>query len=251
MRTFCKAGLDFVYPRACPLCGREGPEIASSPGAGPKLCDWCQWGLLLEIEDWCDRCGAPVGPHLDTSDGCVHCRGERFKFETVLRLGVYEGLLRSATLRSKEPGGQPLAAALADLLWENQREGLQQTEADWVVSVPQHWTRRIRRGHNASETLAEVLARRLKVDFAPHILSKARMTPAQTSLTAAQRRVNLRGVFRARGTSVLSGATVLLVDDVLTTGTTANEASKVLRRAGARRVVVAVLARGLGQSSGI
>jgi len=248
MRTFWRAGLDFVYPRLCPLCGREGADIRESPGAGPQLCDPCCKDLLPEIDDWCLRCGAPVGPHLNTTGGCAHCRRDRFVFETVLRLGVYEGVLRSATRRSKELGGQPLAAALAGLLWQDQRKRFQQADFDWVVSIPQHWTQRVQRDHNTSQTLAEVLARRLQVDFGPHILAKVRRTPAQTNLTPAKRRANLRGVFRARGPAVLSGAAVLLVDDVLTTGTTANEASKVLRSAGARRIVVAVLARGLGRS---
>ncbi|MCH7988719.1 MAG: ComF family protein, partial [Planctomycetes bacterium] len=116
-----------------------------------------------------------------------------------------------------------------------------------VVPIPQYWTRRFQRSHNPAETQGRVLAHRLQVEFHTHILTKVRMTPVQSSLTASQRRTNLRGAFRVRRASELKGRSVLLVDDVFTTGTTANEASKVLRTAGAERVVVAVSARGLGR----
>jgi predicted amidophosphoribosyltransferase len=74
------------------------------------------------------------------------------------------------------------------------------------------------------------------------------MTPAQSGLSPRERRANLRGAFQVRSGAELSGKCILLVDDILTTGTTAHEASKALRRADAERVVVAVVARGLGQS---
>ncbi|MEX1096485.1 MAG: phosphoribosyltransferase family protein, partial [Planctomycetales bacterium] len=119
-------------------------------------------------------------------------------------------------------------------------------DAACVVPVPHHWTDRLRGRPNAAETVALVLARRLRVEFAGSILCKTRRTPAQASLTPAQRRTNLRRAFRARG-RIPAGITVLLVDDILTTGTTAHEAARHLRSAGAERVLVAVLARGLGR----
>jgi ComF family protein len=169
----------------------------------------------------------------------------------VIRLGVYEDSLRWACLRAKEPNGQILTAAAANLLWERQRNAFEQAQIDAVVPIPHHWTRRIRQSHSPSLTLAQVLARRLQVDFGAPILFKVRKTPLQSHLTATKRRANLRDAFGVRGASVISGRSVLLADDVLTTGTTANEAAKVLRKAGAERVVVAVLARGLGQSSAV
>jgi len=87
----------------------------------------------------------------------------------------------------------------------------------------------------------------LNIPCATHILQKRRWTAAQSGLTPAERRANLKNVFRLLDPQVVAGRSVLLADDVLTTGTTANEASRALRAAGARRVVVAVIARGVGR----
>ena len=120
---------------------------------------------------------------------------------------------------------------------------------DVVAAIPRFWLQRLVRRHNAAETLASALAGRLGVRFRRSALVKTRKTPDQTELPPTRRRKNLRGAFKVYLPRAVAGRTVLLVDDVLTTGTTANEASKVMRRAGAKRVLVAVLARGIGSAS--
>jgi ComF family protein len=182
-----------------------------------------------------------MGPHLDNSDGCAQCRKRSLPFEQVVQLGDYEDELRRACINAKGRNQQPLAAALANLLWRRERSKLEKANIDLVVPVPQFWMQRIWRPHNSAATLAMVLARCLKVDFSSHILSKTRWTPDQSSLSAPQRRANLRRAFRTRRAR-LAGRRVMLVDDILTTGTTATEAAKALRRAGAANVVVAVAA---------
>jgi len=249
-RRLSRLGFEFVYPPGCPLCGRETPGARSAEKVESAVCTLCQAVVAPDLGPSCRRCAAPVGPFLETSNGCIHCRRDRFVFESVICLGVYEGLLRSACLKSKQPMGGPLAVALTELLWERSKPLFERIGVDFVVSVPHHWTHRIGRFHNASVTISEVLARHLKVDFLAHILVKTRRTAAQASLTATKRRLNLRGAFQAGNPAELSGSTVLLGDDVLTTGTTANEVAKALRRGGAARVVVASLARGIGSSSG-
>jgi ComF family protein len=188
-----------------------------------------------------------VGPNLETSAGCVHCRSDRFAFERVIRLGVYYNRMRSACLQAKSRQGRPLTAAMADVLWEREKSSFLADAFDIVVPVPHHWTARLTSAHVMAETLAGVLSRRLQVPLGSHILAKVRRTPTQTSLTASRRRTNLRRAFRVQSHPDVEGRSVLLVDDVLTTGTTANKVSRVLKRAGAGRVVVAVVARGLGQ----
>jgi predicted amidophosphoribosyltransferase len=140
-----------------------------------------------------------------------------------------------------------LAAGLAELLWECEREDLVQAGIDVVAPVPHHWFKRLYSPHNSAETLASVWARKLKVPMAPHILCKRRWTRPQARLLPYERRQNLRNAFRAEASADLHGATVLLADDVLTTGTTAHEISRELMQAGAGCIVVAVIARGLGR----
>jgi len=99
------------------------------------------------------------------------------------------------------------------------------------------------RGYNQSAALGKELAAGLAVEFAPTLLMRVRHTPQQIQPSAAARKENVRGAFRTKRRASLADRAVLLVDDVLTTGSTACEAARTLREAGARQVIVAVLAR--------
>lgn len=243
---FGRAGLAFVFPPACASCAGELDRDGSAHD-GISLCGRCRGELAPEIPFSCSRCAAPVGPFLDTSNGCIHCRKDRFAFAQVYRLGVYDGRLRAACLRGKEAGGDRLIAAVGDLLWAQAGTALAAERIELVLPIPHHWSQRLFRPHNPACELARGLARRLMAPVSPHILVKVRRTPAQARLPPSERRTNLRGAFGVRRPAAVAGRTVLLVDDILTTGTTAHQAARELRDAGAARVVVAVLARGLGR----
>ena len=227
--------VDLVYPRHCPLCGADGPG---------GLCSGCRDEVGGDRRNRCGGCGQPAGPHVhaDAATGCRHCRGRQRAFERVERLGLYEGVLREACIQGKAAVAQPLVSALGEWFWECRGDALAGLGVDLVVPVPQHWTRRISVAHNQAETLAGVLGRCLRVPLGRHILRKARRTPDQSSLPAVSRRANLNDAFRVRRRTRLDGLHVLLVDDILTTGTTAHQAARALRQGGAARVSVAVLA---------
>ena len=227
--------VDVVYPRHCPLCGAGGPG---------GLCGGCRDEVGGDRWNRCGRCGQPAGPHVDAGrrSGCPYCRHRHLAFAGVERLGLYEGALREACVRGKAAVSQPLVSALGEWFWECRGDALTGLGVDIVVPVPQHWTKRIRVAHNQAETLAEELGRYLRVPQGRHILRKARRTPDQSGLPAVSRRANLSDAFCVRRRSRLDGLHVLLVDDVLTTGTTAHQAARGLRQGGAGRVSVAVLA---------
>ena len=115
--------------------------------------------------------------------------------------------------------------------------------ADLLVPVPLHWTRLVRRRFNQAALLARALSKRTGVPFAPDLLARVRMTRTQGDLTRAQRRRNVRGAFQVRATAPLRGKTVVLIDDVMTTGATFEACARALRRAGAREVRALALAR--------
>lgn len=234
----------FLYPAVCVRCNQSLSERASSQ----RFCRTCVDLLACRIDYACLTCGAPVGPHLETW-GCRHCREDCFAFDRVLALGVYDQELKRCCQRSKDAFEAPLAAGLAELLWEAHGVTLADAEIDVVVPVPHHLWERLTRRHLPPVTLSRILARRLSIPLAPHILTKRRRTPAQSSLPPSKRRKNLKDAFRIAGGATLDGRTVLLVDDILTTGTTADQAARVLKDAGAARVLVAVVARGLGRST--
>lgn len=246
LRSVVRAAADFVYPNACRLCDADVSRPSVS-AAAPIFCKECDEALRGTHGPACLSCGATIGPYLDAKARCLYCRDERFAFDRVFRLGVYEGVLRAACLRAKERSAEPLAEGLAELVWEYESSGLREQQIDVVVWVPAHWTRRLWRPHTAAETVARYWARRLQVPLGGSILKKTRRTLPQARLTPSERRVNLKKAFAIRERDAFAGATVLLADDVMTTGTTAHEVSRVLRQAGAARVFVAVLARGLGR----
>jgi ComF family protein len=248
-RGAVQAAADFMYPPSCPLCGAEtGCPAARAAQAG--FCSRCWRELLVSRGPACLRCGASIGPNLDPQRPCSMCRDERFAFARVFRVGVYDALLRQACLRGKERHAEPLPAALGETLWNCESANLRPAEIDLIVPIPHHWTQRFTRTHNPAETIGEVLSRRLRVPHAPSILKKVRRTLPQAKLAPSVRRTNLRNALAVpRGIS-LAGATVLVTDDVMTTGATAHEAARVLMAAGAERVLVAVVARGLGRRHG-
>jgi ComF family protein len=163
-----------------------------------------------------------------------------------MRLGPYEGLLREVILRLKGRRGENLAEVIGRVWARHMTPRLRDLSPQAVVPVPLHWTRRYwERGFNQSEILARCLARSLQIPCLPHCIRRLRRTPRQTYQTsAAARRENVRGAFAPRSHHDVAGKTVLLVDDVLTTGATANEAARALASLKPARIVVVVLARG-------
>jgi ComF family protein len=119
---------------------------------------------------------------------------------------------------------------------------------DVVVPVPLFWLRRMEHGTNNAETLAEMIAARLSLPLCSDGLVRTRATAPQTSVTHAERFENVRGAMAINEAYDWADARVLLVDDVLTTGATANECSRVLRRAGVAGLQIAVLSRGVGET---
>jgi ComF family protein len=245
MRLVLRGLLDLLFPPACLVCGQAlGGGL---PGVNPysnRLCPQCQAGLTFRPTPVCPHCAADVGPHTHLADGCPRCRDETFHFERVVRLGSYEGVLRDVVLRMKLRGQEGFAELLGSWWAEQLREPLLAVGADAIVPVPLHWRRRWRRGFNQSAALARGLAGLLRLPLQLSWLRRVRYTPPQTTQTPAQRRDNVRGVFRTRRRLRLHGLSLLLIDDVMTTGATVSECARTLRAAGAARVVVAVLTRG-------
>ena len=239
-RRWAGLAVDFLYPPACPVCQREVADAHLG-------CTDCRGELLSGVESYCEVCSAPVGPHLPTVQGCIHCAGDRFAFDRAIALGPYEGLLRQTCLRAKQDRSERLSRLLADLLWTRREAAFRTDEYDAVVPIPDHWTARITRSASPAACLADHLARLLKVPCDRHILRKPRRTPPQSTLSPTLRRENLKDAFRMVRGVRMTATQVLLVDDVLTTGTTAHRAARVLRKAGAERVTVAVVARGIGR----
>jgi ComF family protein len=226
--------LDLIYPPVCRLCDRLLPAQAD-------FCPECRLALLTDPFPTCPRCGSTVGPYADTVNGCFRCRDEHFSFERVIRVGPYDGLRRDLVIRAKSD--EAMAEAAAAIFAEGIGCKLAGVHVDGVMGVPLHWYRAWHRKYNQSVLLARKLAAAIGSNCWNRSLRRVRPTPLQTSLTGTARRLNVRGAFRAKPRG-LQGKSILLTDDVLTTGATADAAAKALLAAGAGRVIVAVLSHG-------
>jgi ComF family protein len=233
-----------VFPWCCTICEREG-ELRE------PFCEECR-GELLAISSSaaakaCPRCAMPVGPHANLRGGCSECRGRSLAFDAVVAFAPYEDDVRELCLRLKHERNAWLAAWLGRLLLEARAAAFADlgVPADsWLVPVPLHRWRQWRRGYNQADALARGLAGPL--GFSVHgTLGRTVATDRLAGLSTTDRMNAMRGVFRARGRRGLKGRTVLLVDDVLTTGATAGAAARALKQAGAERVIVVVMGRTL------
>jgi ComF family protein len=232
--------LQLVYPSACFVCGR------ALPGEQTNFCIDCRSALTTDPFLCCPRCSGTVGPYVTLEGGCNACRDQSFHFECAVRLGPYAGLLRQVILRLKHASGEGLAEVLGELWASHLEKRLRDLKADAIVPVPLHWWRRLTRGYNQSEVLAWSMAKHLRLPCHPRWLRRVRNTPQQVGQSATARRENVRNAFFAPARAEVRGRTILLVDDVSTTGNTASDAARALRGAGAARIVVAVLAGGHG-----
>lgn len=237
--------VDLVLPPVCALCGEyhQPSDSLDFDRDSIRLCNDCVGSFLTDDRDACHRCGRPVGPHSpDTTSGCVICRPKRQRYKEVIRIGTYDDELRTACIRSKNRGSEPLAAALGDLLFCEQRDRLQAVSADLIVPVPQHWLHWFTRPHHSALTVADRLSKHLRVPLRDGLVRKIRHTADQSSLSRSKRLKNLHRAFRVGPLRRVAGKRILVVDDILTTGSTANEMSRALRTAGAKHVAVAVIA---------
>lgn len=229
--------IDLLLPAVCPGC-----DAAQADGHG--LCQDCGVKLLsLVALPYCPRCGATVGPNIPVrEDGCAACPHTLPRFCQVVRLGPYAPPLRGMVRGMKYWRGGVLAARGGKLLAEAAATRLADVRWDVVMPVPMHWLRRLSRPADHACLLAADIAAGLDVPLGDELV-RVRNTPPQVHLPRTRRIENVRGAFAVRRAKNLSGASVLLVDDVTTTGATADEATRTLLAAGAERVALVVLAK--------
>jgi ComF family protein len=238
MPELMKGLADLVYPPTCICCHAPITEPTDL-----SLCRTCIVELSSDHANTCPRCAGTVGPFAQLETGCPRCEHERFHFDGAIRLGRYDGKLRDVILRMKQQNGEPLAETLGQL-WAVERAAVfAPLNLDAVVPIPLHWLRWLHRGYNQTGAVARCLARGLKKPCRTHWLWRRKHTPPQAQQTPTDRRRHMSGTFHARPRRGLQGATILLVDDILTTGSTCNDAARALKSAGAGRVFAAILGR--------
>lgn len=244
-----RALLASLYPAVCPGCngpveGRDDPRT---------LCEACGEQLEPVSPPYCLVCGEPFPLPTPAGFRCGNCRGRSMPFEFAIAPYVSEDLMLDLIHRFKYHRDWPLRQPLARLMLEVFDEPrvarlLAENRRCWLVPVPIHWRRERHRGYNQAALLATALADLTGLPVSP-CLRRTRATPSQAMLNRSARVRNLRGAFapvtRPWVRTPQPGDRVLLVDDVLTTGTTASACSRLLKRHfKVDKVVVITAARG-------
>jgi ComF family protein len=232
-----------AFEQRCVVCGvvlswDDQSELKPIPAG---VCASCRPLLKPRTSAFCPRCGLIFPSPEELVYLCLDCRLAPPPWQEIFFFGVYEGLLKDLVLRYKFHGQLGLSLFLQGLL----QHALSRSNGrvfDIVVPVPLHPKKLRRRGFNQSLELVKGLDRKGQGTVEPAAIIRIRNTPDQHALTRVERMRNLEGAFLADSTRV-GGQSVLLVDDILTTGATAEAATKALLKAGARDVSLAVLAR--------
>jgi ComF family protein len=228
--------LDLVFPPRCIGCGRVDHQI----------CPQCRESIPWLEPPFCARCSRPVtipeAASLDESEVlCEVCATEPLRLEGIRAVADHAGVMRKAVHALKYEGQTSLARPLAALMVSaTSKHGLY--PVDGIVPVPLHPRRLRERGYNQATLIARELARTLSLPILEDALVRSRATKTQTQLSAAERRVNVVDAFTAEAAG-LAGRSLLLVDDVCTTGSTLQACADALRGAGASSVYALTLTR--------
>lgn len=234
-RRVSAAGVDLLFPPQCVACGGQ---LADPPG--PWICRLCRRQMVADQGVACPRCAALK---VEANRACVECRQRSFRFQGAVALGPYRELLRDTVIRMKQRHQQITAFHMGWWLALRHRHAQSLQQLDAVVPIPKYWVQRMRSGTNAAEWIGRGIGSLLNVPLEFRLLAKTRPTRKQSLLSESQRRRNLRGALSPGHGYDIAGWKILLVDDLMTTGATVDEATRVLRRAGAAEVHVAVVAR--------
>lgn len=224
--------LNILFPRRCPVCG----EIVKP--AGSLICTACFRELSFVRSPVCKKCGKEIVN--ETMEYCDDCASHRHAFEYGVALVNYNETARKSMVQIKYKNKREYLDFYGAALVARHEKTIRRMQVDAIVPIPVHRSRMRNRGFNQAEVLGEIISDRLEIPMENGILKRMKRTLPQKELSAAERLKNLSGAFQA-GEIPAGIRSVLLVDDIYTTGSTIEACSRVLRQAGVERIYFAVI----------
>jgi len=229
--------LEVFYPENldCAICNNKIKDKAIN-----GVCAFCMDFLPLINSNFCKRCGKPKD---DTGESCAECDGVQYYFERAVSVFEYSTAVQRLIYRFKYRSETHLSRVLGNFMAQRLSE-----QKDWkydaIVPVPLHKKRQSERGFNQALLLTSNISQTLDIPLIENILHRTKQTLVQAGLGRHERFSNLKNAFSVGDNSKIKGKSIVLVDDIYTTGSTVNECSRALIDAGAIKVYVLTLATG-------
>lgn len=217
--------LNLLYPRHCPVCHKILKDQKR------LICPACAGKLQAIRSPYCLKCGRPVK---EEEECCADCRKRSHVFTEGRGIFLYDEKMKESLMRYKYHGHREYGDFYAAAMCRYARKDILRWAPDVIVPIPLHRKKQRQRGFNQAEYLAERISTFYGIPAACRLLKKTKATRSQKKLSASERRSNLKGAFYAEGE--LHGKTVLLIDDVYTTGSTMDAAAECLREKGAGKI---------------
>ncbi|MEA3485117.1 MAG: ComF family protein [Candidatus Aerophobetes bacterium] len=242
-KDLLKGLISLVFPADCKICGAP-----LEPLNGSLICESC-WSKVKWINPpYCPSCSKPFPPSEVFQSFpfslCLECQKEHPYFKRVFVPTLYKGVMKKAIHLFKYERKMNLIQGMKKIvkIYLDNNRGIF-PYLDLVVSVPLHRKKLKERGFNQAELLAKVIAKHFNLKLVKNNLKRVKSTQSQAKLSKRERIENIKKAFLIKNTERFRGKSVLLVDDVYTTGTTVNEIAKILKRAKAKNIYVFTLAR--------
>ncbi|GAB4116764.1 MAG: ComF family protein [Candidatus Caldatribacteriota bacterium] len=238
--------LSLIFPLECRVCKHPIRE-----SAGYSICEDCLKDIELIEEPYCKKCNKPLSiapglPYQQEDLICLDCKNREYSFEFSRSVGKYRGVLKECIHLLKYNKEKNLVQPLGELLI---RYLLFQPELlkliDMIIPVPLHEKDWKERGFNQSFLLSKIMGEYFSLPVKEKVLVKNRFTLSQVGLSRKDREKNIFQAFSVAQPEEIKDKGILIFDDVFTTGSTVEECAKELKRAGANKVIVLTLARGI------
>lgn len=226
--------LDAVFPPRCPFCD----FVYTGPNG---VCDDCKSHLRITTDPYCMKCGKQLSD--ETQEYCEDCKRAEHQFISGRSCFQYDGLVRHSIYRFKYAGRKEYAKVYAHYMATHFKAYVRSVSPDMLVPIPLHRRRFLRRGYNQAQLLADGLGRELGIPCRNDLIKRVKNTRPQKELDVWRRQNNLKKAFKITGNDVKC-KTIILIDDIYTTGSTMDAVAEVLFAHGAKAVHFLTIAAG-------
>ena len=237
MKDFFLKIVNFFYPITCSVCGDDLNCLSRT-----KICDKCKKSFPVIRNLVCQKCGMPL---YDGGEYCYVCkkRPKEYNFDKMRSVYLYKDSLRNLVLKFKYSDRFFLAEDFGSFMYEMMKLYDFYKDAEFIIPVPLNIVRRIKRGYNQAEMLADAISSKADIPVLKKVLFRKKITKPQFKLSKLDREKNIKDSFFVKNNDILRGKTVILIDDIVTTSATVSACSLALKTAGAEKVCVLALAR--------